>query len=64
MRLIPPAELPRKGVTLGNDQRANLEAEGRFPKRVRITARTYAYLETELDDWLEARIAERDSAAA
>jgi len=60
-RLIAPDQLPSKGITLGNDQRLNLEAEGRFPKRVRLTPRTYAYIETELDGWLEARIAERDA---
>jgi prophage regulatory protein len=63
-RLISPDQLPAKGITLGNDQRCNLEAEGRFPKRVPITARTYGYVEAEIDDWLEAKIAERDNAAS
>jgi prophage regulatory protein len=63
-RLIRPDELPAKGITLGNDQLSNLEAAGRFPKRVRITPRTYAYVEAEIDEWIDARIAERDASAA
>jgi Prophage CP4-57 regulatory protein (AlpA) len=59
-KLIAPADLPAKGITLGNDQRSNLEAENRFPKRVRITPRTYAYIESEIDDWLAVKVAERN----
>jgi prophage regulatory protein len=62
--LISPDRLPEKGITIGNDQRLNLETEGRFPKRVPITARTYGYVEDEIDQWIEARIAERDKAVA
>jgi prophage regulatory protein len=59
-KLIAQSDLPAKGITLGNDLRANLEAENRFPKRVRITPRTYGYVEAEIDAWLEAKIEERD----
>jgi hypothetical protein len=63
-KLIAPADLPKKGITLGNDQRRSLEAAGLFPRRVPITARTHAYVEDEIDALVEARIAERDNAAA
>ena len=63
-RLISPDQLPHKGITIGNDQRLNLEAVGRFPKRVPVTARTYAYIEDEIDQWIEDRIADRDRAVA
>lgn len=37
-----------------------LEADGRFPKRVRLGFRV-AWVEDEIDDWINARIAERDA---
>jgi hypothetical protein len=60
-RLIPPYLLPSKGVTIKNDRRQQLEAANQFPKRVRVTSRTYAYLEAEIDAWLEAKVAARDA---
>ena len=53
--LLSPDRLPDKGITLGNDQRKALEDKGRFPKRVPITDRTHAYVESEIDDWIAQR---------
>lgn len=36
-----------------------LEAQGSFPKRVRIGANRVAWVREEIDDWLQCRIAER-----
>ena len=33
--------------------------EGRFPRPVRLGGRAVAWLETEVNDWVAARIAER-----
>lgn len=33
--------------------------EGRFPRPVRLGGRAVAWLETEINDWVDARIAER-----
>ena len=33
--------------------------EGRFPRPVRLGGRAVAWLETEVDDWVDARITER-----
>jgi prophage regulatory protein len=44
---------------------ARLEAEGKFPKRVRLGNGKYArvgYVESEIMEWCEKRIAERDEA--
>lgn len=41
-----------------------LMAEGRFPKSVKIGPRASAWLESEVIAWQEARLAERDKAAA
>ena len=60
--LIASGDLPaRKGITLGDKQRARLEDEGLFPKRVRTSARTHAYVEEEIDEHNEACIAARDA---
>jgi prophage regulatory protein len=39
-----------------------LESEGRFPKRVKLTERSSAWLEHEVRGWLAARVAERTAA--
>jgi prophage regulatory protein len=38
-----------------------LEKEGRFPKRVRLGPSRVAWVESEIDDWITDRIAERDT---
>lgn len=40
-----------------------LEAAGRFPKRVRLGPNTVAWVEAEVQNWLERRAAERDQPA-
>jgi len=34
---------------------------GRFPKPVKVTERTSAWVESEIQEWIDKRIAERDS---
>jgi prophage regulatory protein len=36
-----------------------LEAQGEFPKRVRIGANRVAWLRTEIDQWIAERVEER-----
>ena len=36
-------------------------AAGRFPKPVRMGPRAVAWLESEIGEWLESRVAERDT---
>jgi prophage regulatory protein len=60
MRIISPSELaPLKGITFTNVWRLQLERTGKFPKRVKLGARRYGYVESELDRWLEQRAAGR-----
>ena len=62
-RPLSPEQLrDMKGMTLGPDQRKALEDQNLFPKRVPVSARTHGYLESEIDAYLESRIAIRDSA--
>ena len=37
-----------------------LEAQGNFPKRIRIGANRVAWLREEIDRWIEARVAARN----
>ena len=65
MRIISPAELAfLKGIRFSNPYRLELEALGKFPKRVKLGARRYGYLEKELDAWLTARAALRTAPEA
>jgi prophage regulatory protein len=46
------------GITgLGRSMIYQLEADGSFPQRIKLTARTVGWLETEVRDWLTERIA-------
>jgi prophage regulatory protein len=63
MRIIGPHELgPLKGIHFGNVWRLELERRGRFPKRVKLGARRYGYVESEIDRWIEERAAQRRAA--
>ena len=65
MRLIAYDELKSlKGVKYSKVQLWRLERDGRFPKRVSVGPQRYAWLESELDDWIQSRIRVRDEAAA
>jgi len=61
-KLVPPSRLPEYGITLKSPQRKVLEDAGLFPKRVAMSERTHAYVESELVDYGDSKIAERDSA--
>ena len=42
----------------------DLEAQGRFPARVKLSERTPVWVESEISAWIESRIAERDAGRA
>ena len=57
----------RAKVTLSPTQIGRLEGEGKFPKRMRLGIGRYsrvAWIESEVEAWMEARIAERDKRTA
>ncbi|KRA84707.1 hypothetical protein ASD76_09640 [Altererythrobacter sp. Root672] len=43
--------------------RSSVYADKSFPKPINIGDRAKAWIEDEVDDWMERRIAERDAAA-
>lgn len=51
----------RQLTGLSRSQRWRLEREGRFPARVQLSERAFAWLESELRTWISDRIRERDN---
>jgi prophage regulatory protein len=56
MRFLRWPEVERR-AGLGQTRIYELEKHGRFPKRIKISDRAVAWLESEIDEWLEARAA-------
>jgi prophage regulatory protein len=63
-RLINYPELATKGISYSKPQLWRLEKQNKFPKRVPIGAARYAYVEAEIDAYIEALISARDAVAA
>lgn len=57
--LLSRANLKTIGIRLSNSQLLRLEALGRFPRRIRISAATVCWDRAEIAEWLEARMTER-----
>jgi prophage regulatory protein len=53
-------ELKRKGVPYGREHLRTKIKEGTFPAPVPISDRAIGWIESEIDDWVEQRIALRD----
>ena len=50
-----------KGIPWSRDYVRREIRAGRFPAPVKLGPRTYAWPETEIDDWLTARAADREA---
>jgi predicted DNA-binding transcriptional regulator AlpA len=59
-RLIGEEELRKKGIKYSRSQRARLTRVGKFPKPVKGVAKANAWVESEIDALIAARIAGRD----
>ena len=63
MKLLNKKKAARRaGLSVSTLKR--LEASGGFPKRVQITVGRVGYVEDEVNNWIRARVAERDKSAA
>jgi prophage regulatory protein len=62
-RLIPYEELADKCIPYSKPHLWRLEKAGKFPKRVPTGPGRYAYVEAEIDNYIQTKIAERDAAA-
>jgi prophage regulatory protein len=60
VRLIPHDALAAKGITYSKPTLWRKEKAGTFPKRVPIGASRYAYIESEIDGYIDQMIAARD----
>ena len=64
-------EAPRKFLRLPEVisrgyRRSNIDllmSEGQFPQSVRLGPKAVAWLESEVDEWMQGRIEQRDNAA-
>ena len=65
MELVSPDLLkPQHGINYSNSYRLRLEKEGKFPRRVRLSPRRYAYILSEIQAYSAACVAERDNPRA
>lgn len=60
--LLVRGDLPRLGINLSPSTLLRLEAEGKFPKRVRIGAHSVAWLASEIHEHINNLAAQRDAA--
>jgi prophage regulatory protein len=63
MRVLSQREVEEKSRLKGGTI-AREEAAGRFPRRIQLAPRAIGWLENEVDEWIAARVAERDGKAA
>lgn len=59
MRLIKLKEVIEK-TSLGRSTIYEFMTKGTFPKQVSLGAKSVAWLESEVDDWIMERIGERE----
>ncbi|RWM64895.1 MULTISPECIES: AlpA family phage regulatory protein [Mesorhizobium] len=64
MTLIPLTKLSDKGITYSRNYIDRLIKEDRFPKPVFLSPRRGAFIESEIDEWVKARVDRRDEVAA
>jgi prophage regulatory protein len=65
MQLVAYDDLkPAKGIPYSKVQLWRLERQKRFPKRISVGPQRYAWVESEIDEWIAGRIRARDEAAA
>ena len=58
-RLATRDDLKRMGIKVSNTTKLRWEAQGRFPRRIRMGGTTVAWFMSEIEDWLAERSAER-----
>ena len=67
MKLLSFEDLPDKGIPYHPQHIRKLVKAGAFPRPIKLgqgRGATSAFVESEIDAWLEAKIAERDEEAA
>jgi prophage regulatory protein len=60
MRVLAYGDLKAKGIRFSRQWIVKLVALGKFPAPIKLGEQSVAFVEAEIDEWLEARIRERD----
>lgn len=63
MKLVAFPALSGKGIPFSRMHIYRLMKSGEFPKTVPVGKNRVAWLESELDAWIESRVAQRDGAS-
>lgn len=63
-KLLTLADLRARGICLSPSRLRRLEQAGEFPRRVRISDRSFGWVPAEIDTHIKGRIAERDAVLA
>jgi prophage regulatory protein len=61
LRFLSREDLIERGITYSRVHLDRLEASGKFPRRVPLSANRVAWIEEEVDAWAAERLAERDN---
>jgi prophage regulatory protein len=62
MKLIPYSDLKeKKGIKYSRAHVSRLEKADKFPKHVNLGPQSIGWLESEVDDWIAAKAAERST---
>jgi len=61
MRLLSLGQLGEKGVSYSRAHIDRLVKAGKFPRPIKLGDNRNAWIEAEIDAWIEARIADRDA---
>jgi prophage regulatory protein len=59
MRILPYCELKSRGITYSREQIRRLVKQEKFPVPISLSDRRIAWVESELDAWLEIKAAQR-----
>jgi prophage regulatory protein len=59
-RILPLAEV-RNLTSFGTSTIYRKMRAGEFPKQIKLSTQSVGWLESEINDWIQSRIAERDN---
>jgi prophage regulatory protein len=62
MRLLKISELAEKGIPYSRAHIYRLIHAKKFPEPVRLGENRIAFVESEIEDWVQSKITERDAA--
>ncbi len=62
MQVLSYADLKSRGIRFSRQWIHQLVLAGKFPKPIKLGKATTGFVAREVDQWIEARIAERDRA--